>query len=99
MRVGPRETQGVRSQARHRSRDWCMGRSPMKEEGIRVPMEAVWQDKELQAGRRPDDRTWSGSGRSELSRREFTAGGGGKASPLAWYPTSTGLPSKAGLLL
>lgn len=29
----------------------------MKEEGTRVPMEAVWRDKELLAGRRPDDRT------------------------------------------
>lgn len=40
----------------------------MKEEGTRVPMEAVWRDKELLAGRRPDDRTWTGSDRSELSR-------------------------------
>lgn len=39
------------------------------------------------------------TGASLADGREFSAGGGGGAHPLAWYPTSTGLPSKAGLLL
>lgn len=39
------------------------------------------------------------AGASLADGRECTAGGGGGARLLAWYPTSTGLPSKAGLLL
>lgn len=60
-----------------------------------VQVEAVWQDQ----GAAMTECGLVLAGASLADGREFTAGGGGGARPLAWSPTSTGLPSKTGLLL